>query len=816
MLKPSSFSSLIALPLASSSYVLPALVAWLLMQQEVVVIANPVTASNLASCANSLGTTVTNCKVTTMQPNLLQQYGDLNYNYYNTFTSTVYEQIKSQEIKQRFLKNVPKSDGISYNYSNIPITIMSDTIASRDNGKVIEYLGNVTLQQGDRKLKAAKIVYRKLLSGDQVLEITNDLHLQNNQVYLNAKQVVINLQQKTSKIKDSDFEIVDTILHGTAKDITIHNNLIELKHAKVYAGPIKPFSLNVDSDYAVIDTKQQSIKFRQAFFKIGKLPLAYLGSYKLGFAKERKSGFLEPKIEISNNQPLKVSLPYYWNANNNLYWLFTTNYAVGDQLLFKNYIDYLWSLGDTRISVDVAPGFLNKNQINTWYYLGLSHFATYKQDYHLSFNYRYVSDKRYFARFYHNDSQAYLPSDVNLWYSKGNWDWSVRTYTFAPINSTKVSTYNVLPEVNYSYSQPFAYSKPIFNSSGQVAQFYNLDSPFKYTTRFYTQNSLSYTQLNKYLISNVKFNYYITSYRQFDYQINDYQLLTRLTPEVSAKLLTKFRENELVAQRYRLDYNLSLAYILRKSNHQKDSRFTVYDSSLLQPSVINLREGNYTTGIDRLNNLNQVVLGYGMEVTDSLTGRNRLDLNLGIVQSLDNITANYNKTTFTRKRDLIGEFHFNFNQDFNLDASGILDLSNKSSSMFITSFNYQPNLTNIVQLNYRHVSKQYFLDNLIGYKDKDLHQVGIATIWDLNPNLSMLSSNYFDTSTGQLVDFNLALNYSYYGWSLSTRYEHKRVGDERYENSFNVIVSLLGFSDNYNNRFGRYINSGAIPFVGNR
>ncbi|MFC6276486.1 LPS-assembly protein LptD [Psittacicella hinzii] len=755
-------------------------------------------------------------------------YPALNYNYYNTFTSQVYDAIRALQIREKFLKDAPKSDGKEYNYNESPIVISADYMFSSENGNVITYTGNTSLIQGDRAVRAQKIIYRRLDDGKQQITLDGEVNLSSNQLELEASQLVLELINDNNANKaqldasTTTFAVVDTMMHGTAESLESKDNITRLKDSSLYAGPIKALTLNVKAKETQINMNTQRLIFKRATLRIGKVPIFWFPTFSINISGKPETGFKEPSITLNSNAGFMLTVPFVWYVNNNIKYTLRTSYATKLGLLLNNNLDVQSRLGISTLNFSFTPKMANRKTDSNRYYLGLRHIATFNNDYHVALNYRHVSDK-YFFNDYYSNTDAYLTSDYSLWYNKDNWSWNLSAYTFQPIYTTTSHSYNSLPELNVSYSQPFAYNKIRYAFSGQLAHLYNDDAPtYTKANRFYLKNSFLYSRINSLVRSDYELATYEHAYHQYNKRTGKYENLFRFTPEFSATYSTKLMRDTLAFNKYAVTVTPSIGYTYRQVNHLEDSRFNNYDSSMLLPSTLMIQNGVYTSGIDSLENANDINLGYRVEYTNKFTGQQKLALKLNFVNSLGKIKY-YNpntESTYTKyKRNLVTSLHYNFNEKYNLDLSTIVDLTKSRSSMGIASINYQPNLTNIVQLSYRFATKQYLQDALFTYDNaqtEKIKQLGFAFIWDINPQLSMLFSNYIDLHDRKLVDRNIAFNYVYYGWSIGVSYERRRIGKNQFENSYDFVLNLVGFNNQYNNKFGRYINSGKIPFVGNR
>ncbi|RIY32272.1 hypothetical protein CKF59_07105, partial [Psittacicella gerlachiana] len=538
-------------------------------------------------------------------------YPALNYTYYNTFTSQVYEAIKAKQIRERFLSKVPKSNGYSYNYSLEPIIINADHMYVSNNGNTITYTGRVNVIQGDRVVTATEAVYNRATDGKQYITVKGDVNLKSNQIQLEADQLVVELLNSGNPNLDAaqtTFAIVDTIMHGQAQALDSEQNVTTLEQSQLYAGPIRPFTLNIKAKETVINMNSSELTFNRATIRIGKVPLFWFPTFSVNISGKPQSGFKEPTIGIGNTTGFRINIPFVWYINNHAKYTISAFFSTKLGLLLNNNFDYASKYGISTINYAFTTSSLNRKDNTYRYYLGLRHLYS-NENYTVNLNYRRVSDKRYFYDYYSN-TDSYLTSSYTLAYAKDRWSWDLSAYTFDPIYNTESKSYNSAPEFNFNYREPFAYNKIRFASTGQIAHLYNSDAvKYNKVDRFYTKNSLLYSQINSVFRSDYSLSAYTTFYHQYNRQTGKYENLYRFAPEFSAEYSTKLVRDQLAFNRYAVTVIPSLGYTYRNVNHKFDSRFNNYDSSSLLPSVLMIQNGIYNYGIDRLEEANDVNIG---------------------------------------------------------------------------------------------------------------------------------------------------------------------------------------------------------------
>lgn len=744
-------------------------------------------------------------------------YSDLSYNYYNSFNVRVYRNYKTEQTKKRFLYGLPRSDGFTYDYATLPIYITSDNIEITNQGKKIIYFDNVKVKQGDRTVNARQVIYEKHDNGEETITISSDTELKSNQLVVTGQDLLINNNNRSFSIQKPRFYLVDTILNGSATSIVNDGEYTTFEQPRLWAGPKdSKLSLNITGDSAKLNNQSQKFVVDNSVLRLGNLPIFWMPWTSFNLNADRSHGFLDPTFDISSSNQFSLTVPYFWRIRDDLEYRIRPTYASEYGVLLDNSLLYNHKYGRLGLNLKYAPKLLSTKYDTDRWYLSLNHYKEFDNAIVLDINLKKQSDKYFQYDFFENEVK-YLRSGLQLSQNLANHEWRVDIRYFEPIYKTKINTYSSLPELSFKYQTPFAYHKPFYNHKTQVVRFVNPDALYNTANRFYTENGVSFADINKYFSYQLKANTHLVFYNQHNSSTNRYENIVQFSPEMSIELATRFRSKNPVFGHYRLNMMLSTGYFWRQTLSNLTTKHQIYDSALIQPSILNYRYGNYYSSVDRLVNINNLNLAYNLELIDQNTGRQKFMGALGVIQGFKlGLDEKQRNSVLNLSRQLIGEVHYNFLDKYNFDASGLIDISQRSSSTFVASVNYQPSLTNIVQLNYRYVSKQFLQDSLIKNYNKDIQQVGIATIWDVTENLSALASVAYAANEKKLADINIGINYMYYGWAIGTRFERSRSGVNEYSNSYNFNITFLGFNGNYNNRFDRYISSGKLPFTGNR
>lgn len=363
-------------------------------------------------------------------------YRGINDSYFNSFRASTYQEIKSNEIKQKFLANMPKSDGKTYDYQQIPLTVTADNLEITNQGKKIIYTGNVLVSQGDRKIRANQVVYLQDNQGNEYLLVDSDTSISSNQFLVKSSNLYLNKENYSFTVNHPEFYLVDSILHGNADKISGNQDQINLEQINLWAGEDTSLTLNIKGDEATYHSKDKYLEFKNTVFRIGKFPLIWLPNFKLSTDPYKQHGFLDPNIDFSSAGQLSLRIPYFWRFNNNFYYVLKPTYSTKFGLLLDNSLTYLSKYGQSQADFIFAPKWTTSDKYGNRWYLHLGHTHKTSNDINIKIDFNQMSDKMFLSDFY--DLQAdYLQSTYLISKSASNYDWKIAAYKFENIYDKK-------------------------------------------------------------------------------------------------------------------------------------------------------------------------------------------------------------------------------------------------------------------------------------------------------------------------------------------------------------------------------------------
>lgn len=362
------------------------------------------------------------------------------------------------------------------------------------------------------------------------------------------------------------------------------------------------------------------------------VPLLYAPTASFSLNHQRKSGFLAPIFAASTKNGLDLDLPFYWNIAPNYdltlhpRTLSKRGFQLGAQ---ANYLDYNYQ-GSIKVEYMPDDNILHQQR----YGYNIQHKQNLGQGVSATVNLNRVSDD-----FYQQDlssrllqtSQVQLPQQVLLGYAPSPWLQSslqvLRYQTLQPDPANPVTRpYFLEPQLNLIGYRPNIF-KTDLNLIGQFSRFTHPDKVQGDRLVIYPQISLPIVgaafqitpkigvHMSKYALSNVD-----------RFAANNMGLLaappdsiTRALPTFSLDATMTFeRDVQLLDNDYIQTLEPRLYYV--HIPYKDQSQIPLFDTGLSDFNFAQIFAENRYSGLDRINDANQLTAALTSRFIDATTG----------------------------------------------------------------------------------------------------------------------------------------------------------------------------------------------------
>jgi LPS-assembly protein len=526
--------------------------------------------------------------------------------------------------------------------------------------------------------------------------------------------------------------------------------------------PDREWYLKTDETHLDYDAELATAKGASVWFK--DVPIFYAPQATFSLNGRRMSGFLHPSYAFSSRNGFDLTLPYYWNVAPNYDVTFHPRYM--DKRGFQlgadvRYMDFNYT-GSTKF--EYLPN--DEVQDRKRYAFQILHNQNLGRGLSAAVNYNKVSDDTYWQDMSSrllNTSQAQLPQQVALAFSPASWLQSniqvlrYQTLQFDTVQGIE-RPYFLEPQVNL-----FGFKA---NTLGTDLALQAQYSRFTHPTKDQGDRMMFYPQVSLPIVApayqlTTKLGMHMTKYT-LDRRGNGESSFDRSLPIFSLDGNLVFeRDTSLLDRNYvqTLEPRLYYVYI----PYRDQSTIPVFDSGLTDFNIAQIFAENRYSGLDRINDANQLTAALTTRLLDAETGAERFKALIG------------QRYYFSPQRVSIpGETVRN--NDFSNLIAGISGLvlpktyaegtweynyRDNQSVRFSAGIRYQPEYGKVLSASYR-----YTRDPLTGEAAVD--QVDLAGQWPLSGQWYAVGRYNYSNKDSRPLETIAGIEYNGGCWAART------------------------------------------------
>ena len=675
--------------------------------------------------------------------------------------------------------------------ANAP-TILDDTInitskySSIEKDQVANFHGAVTLIDKSQIVKADQLAFDRLL---MTFNAQGNIHYQNQSIDILAKELYASKNEQKSTMLDASYQLYGNPAHGSANELQISS-----KHGLSLLDSTFTTCAGDEPDWEI---KASEIKISadgsegQAYHAQVRLfdtPVLYLPYFTFPVSKQRKSGFLYPKIGSSSNSGVEIETPYYWNIAPNMDATIIPHYMSKRGLQLKSEFRYLSGLQNGSLNVE----YLNKDKEiksnnDARYLARFQHVGTFSDNFRAYIDYTTISDDNYLVDIgskEYNSNDAYLYQIGELSYFGEQWQTTMKVQDFEVLGNHQAS-YRTLPHIEVSAQEPFTLLADQ-NLSGQVELYSELTSFQSQAknqvtaNRYHVEASLNFPVSTPAWFLNSEFKLMHTYYQQDNIQVGSElsKTVNRTLPKVRFHGGINFDRNmSLLSDGYTQTFEPQIQYLYIPEKDQ--TNIGLYDTSNLQDDFNGLFRDRSYSGLDRIASANQYTWG----VTSRILSPSNLEifrLSIGRIQylstnnSIDDLLGNNDNNTTNEQSSVAANLFYRLNHQWQISSdiqyNTIDNFTNKSQA----AINYQIDKYNSVQLNHRYTR------NVSG---SSLEQMSLLANVAINKDWAFVGRLTQDLKEKRSLESYAGIQYESCCWAIRIAY-HRHINSNLTDDGF--------------------------------
>lgn len=588
--------------------------------------------------------------------------------------------------------------------------------------------------------------------------------------------------------------------HGHANKI-IQNSKTDYTLKKATYATDNPYGNDWKLSATTIDLDRESglgTAYNTLFY-VKDVPILYWPYMTFPIDNRRRTGFLYPTAGYNSNSGYYLSTPFYWNIAPNYDLLLTPTIYNHRGILLDGNFRYLTETQSGNLDVQYMPHDRRNNTDRKA--LSFTDNGQYGRNWSSYINYQYIGDKDFYNDFDSDNiglsTQTLLDREASVSYSDPHWNFNTTVQSYDVIDDTMYLAnrpYSTLPQINanatypgllphmdFNWDNQFTYfTKPSLNGVSQVGgqRYYSapkISLPFQKSWGFFTPSltlsETAYTLQNRSAASTTGF-----SQNQYPEQ-NIIRSLPIINIDTGLYFDRKFSFNNHNYTQT-LEPRLFYTYI----PYQNQSNIPLFDTSLSNFSYASLFQSNIFTGIDRINNANQISYALETSVNDQDTGTSVLSAGIGqILYFADrkvslcsgtnaNCANSYVPFHDSSTSDIAAFFNYRFLPHWQLMTSGTYNPINNNVDSQTYQVQYMPNNNHIFNVAYQNIKNNYAAltpaQIQAGTLPDPLSQVTVSSIWRLTPHWSVTGLWSYAFNSRHTTNMFAGIQYDACSWAV--------------------------------------------------
>ncbi len=640
------------------------------------------------------------------------------------------------------------------NVSGNDVIVESETaLVIKDELAVFE--GDVSIASSRSMIKADSA---NILRSGQEIKASGDVEYTDEMLQVNSESVEINADLKLLQMQETEYKLAGINGRGGADILSISQERgITLEDVSFTTCPKGGEDWKIKASEISIGKDQPYGQAYNTRFYVADIPVFYLPYFAFPITTARQTGFLFPKFESSSNTGVEWEQPFYWNIATNMDATLSTRLMTKRGLQLKSEFRYLFETQRGELQLEYLPSDNNRSVDKERYFYRYLHNGVLTDGWTVKADISDISDDNYIIDLgsdYYNQADTHLYRQLGVNYVSESLDFSMFVRDFTTIGQT-ASNYRALPEAKLNYTTEL--SELInFGINSELAYFEN-DSNFQPNAlRFHIEPSISIPYQKAWGELLAQASVLHTNYKQ---DLKDQ--VSELDEDVNRTLgqvrlfgsLIFEKPQNLLGSSYMLTIEPKAQYLF--TSFKEQSNIGLYDSTPLLNNFSNLFRGQEFTGLDRINDNNQVTLGATSRLIDA-SNREVLVASVAQIFYIEDSQL-IDSAREGDRSSIAAELDWQVNQNWFLHSD--IQLENQSNRVERSSLSteYRLNENKLIQINHRYIRQ---------LSDERIDQVGISASWPIAKNWHWVGRYYRDLERSRSVESFFGIEYESCCWAL--------------------------------------------------
>uniref|UniRef100_A0A486XTG0 LPS-assembly protein LptD n=1 Tax=Rheinheimera sp. BAL341 TaxID=1708203 RepID=A0A486XTG0_9GAMM len=642
---------------------------------------------------------------------------------------------------------------------NPTIQISSDNVELVGN-QMANFSGQVEISYRDTLLLAPTASFN---SAEQSMAAQGGISYFNQSIAVSGSQFSANLRQDSASLNDADYRFISQAGRGYASELTATAQRLTLEQALFTTCPQQDASWALHASEIRIEEQEGWGEARHAIFRIKDIPVFYLPYLTFPVNDQRRTGLLLPKIGSSQKLGLELQQPYYINLADNYDLTLTPRYMSKRGTQLKSEFRYLTAQDEGLLQLEYLNSDNDKpSSFGSRHLAHLSHLSDFTPEIRGYIDFTDVSDDAYLSELgsdYNSQSDTQLLRHAALSYYGSQVQSHIRLQGFEILGNFNTS-YSALPEIQLQSAQPFKlWPGANFDWQAQYAHFRNKNAAITDADRLHIEPALEIPFVTPALEFTAQASLMYTYYQQnqADNLSNVASSVSRSVPKLRLySRLNLEREYDWFGEPALHTFEPQIQYLYIPYRDQSD--IGLYDSTRLQDDFHGLFRENRYSGLDRINQANQVTIGWTTRFYDNVDNE-LFRFSLGQIIFLDEPRPQPDELEDLSSTEsmLAAEIIWHWYQRWYFSSAVQYDVDSDQLIKSNASLDYRASDKSLFQLNHRYSR---------AVSGQEIQQLGVLGTLPVSNNWQLVASYYRDVTNRRMIDASFGLQYESCCWAV--------------------------------------------------
>ncbi len=650
------------------------------------------------------------------------------------------------------------------------LRIHSGKVTLVDNQSA-QFSDGVELTHRDTLLSAPSATFSKT---EQKMFADGGISYFNPQLKVSSSSFSAHIADSNALMTDADYRFIHQAGRGYAREMQASADQVKLRDASFTTCPDGDNGWALEAEDIQLNADDGWGEAWNSVVRIKGVPVMYLPYMTFPVSNQRKSGLLFPKFGSSQKLGVELQLPYYLNLAENYDATITPRYMSNRGTQLKGEFRYLTAEQTGKIQLEILPDDQDKPAgFGSRYLSHIEHRADIADNWRAQLDFTDVSDDAYLSELgsdFNNQSDTQLNRVATLSYFGDSLRSDIRLQGFEILgNYADTYSYSALPQWDLRSARPTLLPAGFeFSWNSQYSHFANDNAPVSEADRLHLEPVLRLPYVTPALELQFETAMMSTFYQQKKRQnlTNAPAELAQLAEDTERHLprlqlngkLNFERETRWFGQSSLQTLEPQIQYLYIPFRDQ--SSIWQYDTARLQDDYFGLFRQNRFSGLDRINDANQLTLGATTRLYDA-SDTERFRFSIGQILFLNNpeqlTPLEKNQPVAATESIFAAESVIHWQQRWYLNSGVQYDSKTNRMIKSNVTLDYRADDKNLFQLNHRY--SRYVSGN-------EIKQLGALGTVPVDAKWQLIGSYYRDLKNSRMIEANLGLQYESCCWAV--------------------------------------------------